>query len=96
MQRFSSWVRDATTVGLLALVLPLVRVEGQVPDSSYKSTSNDTLPKRTFGGFVDTYYAWDFDRPHTFDRVYTTQPARHAEFPHRPRFTSDWAEHSFS
>jgi putative OmpL-like beta-barrel porin-2 len=32
------------------------------------------------GGFVDTYIAWDFSRPHSFDRSYTTQPARHSEF----------------
>ena len=56
-------------------------IEAQTTDSSYKqSPANDTVPKRTFGGFVDTYYAWDFDRPHTFDRAFTTQPARHAEF----------------
>jgi hypothetical protein len=35
---------------------------------------------RTVGGFVDGYYAWDFNRPPLFDRQYTTQPARHAEF----------------
>ena len=40
----------------------------------------DTAPKIVFGAFVDGYYAWDFDRPHDFDRAYTTQPARHAEF----------------
>ena len=33
----------------------------------------------TFGAFVDTYYAYDFGRP-DFDRVFTTQPARHDEF----------------
>jgi hypothetical protein len=31
------------------------------------------------GAFVDVYGAWDFSRPPTIDRVYTTQPARHAE-----------------
>ena len=40
----------------------------------------DTNPVRSFGGFIDTYYAWDADQPHNFDRAYTTQPARHAEF----------------
>ena len=51
-----------------------------MPDSSYKPPQRaDTLPTRSFGGFVDTYYAWDFDRPHNFDRAFTTQPARHAE-----------------
>jgi hypothetical protein len=32
------------------------------------------------GAFVDAYYAFDFARPRTLDRVYTTQPARHSEF----------------
>lgn len=34
----------------------------------------------TFGAFVDGYYAWDFGRPRSLDRAYTTQPARHNEF----------------
>lgn len=34
----------------------------------------------TFGGFVDTYYAYDFNQPTNHDRSYTTQPARHNEF----------------
>jgi hypothetical protein len=24
---------------------------------------------RSVGGFVDAYYAWDFNRPHNFDRA---------------------------
>lgn len=32
------------------------------------------------GGFVDVYGAWDFSRPPTLDRPYTTQAARHSEF----------------
>ncbi len=32
------------------------------------------------GGFVDTYYAYDFNRPLTQDRDYTTQAVRHNEF----------------
>ena len=40
----------------------------------------DTTPKITFGAFVDGYYAWDFDRPAGFDRAFTTQPLRYAEF----------------
>ena len=31
------------------------------------------------GAFVDVYGAWDFSRPPSIDRAYTTQPARHAE-----------------
>lgn len=33
-----------------------------------------------WGGFVDAYYAWDVHRPASFDRAYTTQAARQAEF----------------
>jgi hypothetical protein len=40
----------------------------------------DTTVKVTFGGFIDGYYAYDFDRPPSIDRSYTTQPARHNEF----------------
>jgi hypothetical protein len=31
-------------------------------------------------GFVDTYYAYDFNRPQNKDRAFTTLPARHSEF----------------
>ena len=31
------------------------------------------------GGFVDVYYAYDFGKPRTLDRVLTTQAARHNE-----------------
>lgn len=34
----------------------------------------------TFDGFVDLYYAYDFNEPTNHDREYTTQPARHNEF----------------
>lgn len=33
-----------------------------------------------FGGFVDTYYAYDFNRPSNLDRAFTTTAARHNEF----------------
>jgi hypothetical protein len=60
---------------------------GQGVDTTRKATTAyadttkaaDTATVRTYGGFVDTYYAWDFDRPRFFDRAYTTQSARHAE-----------------
>lgn len=32
-----------------------------------------------FDGFLDTYYAYDFNNPPQNERVYTTQPARHNE-----------------
>lgn len=33
-----------------------------------------------WGGFIDTYYAYDFNNPSTIDRQYTTQAIRHNEF----------------
>src|ERR1019366_3532652 len=57
------------------------RAEAQTTDSNAApAPAEDSGPKVTFGGFVDTYYAWDFDRPNDFQRAYTTQPVRHAEF----------------
>jgi hypothetical protein len=50
------------------------------PDTTKAVAAADTVPKITVGAFLDGYYAWDFDRPYNFDRAYTTQPARHAEF----------------
>lgn len=41
--------------------------------------ASDTSAVVRFGGFVDTYFAWDFGRPPTLDRAFTTQAARHAE-----------------
>jgi hypothetical protein len=32
------------------------------------------------GGFIDAYYAYDFNAPSNFEREYTTQPVRHNEF----------------
>jgi len=45
-----------------------------------QSAAVDSGAKVTLGAFIDGYYAWDGDRPSNFDRAYTTQPARHAEF----------------
>ncbi|HXH74889.1 MAG TPA: outer membrane beta-barrel protein [Bacteriovoracaceae bacterium] len=33
-----------------------------------------------FGGFIDTYFAYDFNNPSHHKRAYTTQPVRHNEF----------------
>ncbi len=41
--------------------------------------AQDTLPVK-FGGFVDTYYAYDFNDPKNHEREFTTQPVRHNEF----------------
>jgi hypothetical protein len=43
-------------------------------------SSPDTAVTVSFGGFVDSYYAYDFGRPANFDRPFTTQAARHNEF----------------
>jgi hypothetical protein len=37
-------------------------------------------PKTTVNGFVDVYYAYDFNRHTGRDRSFTTQPLRHNEF----------------
>lgn len=39
----------------------------------------DSVPRLSFGAFVDGYYAYDFGRPRTHDRPFTTQAARHDE-----------------
>jgi hypothetical protein len=76
---------------VICSVLPMV-VHGQGTDSSRMpppdstarvtspATSPDTAIHLTFGGFVDSYYAYDFNRPPVLDRAYTTQAARHNEF----------------
>ncbi len=45
-----------------------------------QATSPDTSTHIAFGGFVDTYYAYDFGRPENIDRLFTTQAIRHNEF----------------
>lgn len=44
------------------------------------SDAQSATPTITWGGYVDGYYAYDFGRPATFDRAFTTQPARANEF----------------
>ncbi len=43
-------------------------------------TIAETEKKITWGGFIDTQYAFDFNKPLNGDRSFTTQPARHNEF----------------
>lgn len=45
-----------------------------------QSPSADTSTHVSVGGFIDSYYAYDFGRPPNIDRVFTTQAARHNEF----------------
>jgi hypothetical protein len=49
-------------------------------DTAAVHSSPDTAVTVSFGGFVDSYYAYDFGRPVNFDRPFTTQAARHNEF----------------
>lgn len=84
--------RKSRVAALTAAVLmsATIRAHATVVDTSQTNqppaaapageASPDTTRVRSYGAFVDTYYAWDFKRPHNFDRAYTTQPARHAEF----------------
>jgi len=54
----------------------LAAAQGESPATA----TPDTATRITLGAFVDGYYAFDFNRPTTFDRAFTTQPARHNEF----------------
>lgn len=54
-------------LGILILVIP-----------TSKTWAEDK--KISFGGFIDSQYAFDFNAPASGDRVFTTQPARHNEF----------------
>ena len=67
-----------TIVALTAqfAIATLVAAQGAPPATA----TPDTVTRITVGGFVDGYYAFDFNRPPTFDRAFTTQPARHNEF----------------
>lgn len=47
--------------------------------SCFLAFSAKASPVR-FGGFVDTYYAYDFNNPSDHERQYTTQPSRSNEF----------------
>lgn len=49
-------------------------------DVAVAPSSPDTAVTVSFGGFVDSYYAYDFGRPPNFDRPFTTQAVRHDEF----------------
>lgn len=44
------------------------------------TAQGDTTTRVWLGAFVDTYYAYDFGRPRSIDRAFTTQAARHSEF----------------
>lgn len=75
----SATILLALPAGLLAQSADTA-MKAKQPDSLAAAAVADTAIKVTFGGFVDGYYAYDFNRPPSIDRSYTTQPARHNEF----------------
>lgn len=52
---------------------------GHADDLSQSKNASAKLPI-VFGGFIDTYYVYDFNNPANHDRSFTTQPSRHNEF----------------
>jgi len=69
-------------LALLALLTPLTQplaLGAQAADSAAVARA-DTAVRAIVGAFVDGYFAYDFNRPGTLDRQFTTQPARHGEF----------------
>lgn len=51
-----------------------------VPAAVSAQANADTSITVAVSGFVDGYYAYDFNHPRTLDRPFTTQAARHDEF----------------
>jgi hypothetical protein len=66
-------MRQHILAGTIALSAPAATL-------AQGSAAADTAVTVIFGGFVDGYYAYDFNRPANFDRSFTTQPARSNEF----------------
>src|SRR5690349_13594560 len=69
-------VRRFALLPLAAAVLSLI------PTSKARAQdpARDTTIRIAFGGFVDAYFAYDFNHPRDLDRPFTTQAARHDEF----------------
>ena len=71
---------------LAALLAHPVLAHSLRAQSLADSAARDSAPALHLSAFVDGYYAYDFNRPPTFDRsfaggaLFTTQPARHNEF----------------
>ncbi len=66
-------VAAASAVIAIVMFVPVLQLVAQ-------STASDSSRRVTVGAFVDGAYAFDFNRPPTRDRSFTTQPARHNEF----------------
>lgn len=59
-----------------SFVFAVAAIMSLSPNRSFAETER----KITWGGFVDTQYAFDFNSPPNGDRAFTTQPARDNEF----------------
>jgi hypothetical protein len=76
----------AVALGASALLTlaaaPLAGQQASASDTAARAapTSPDTAVQVKFGAFLDSYYAYDFNHPHSLDRAFTTQAARHDEF----------------
>ena len=55
-------------------------VAARVRADSYAKAATDTAIAVVFGGWIDTYYAYDFNRPPGQDHAFTAEVARHNEF----------------
>jgi hypothetical protein len=62
---------------VIALLLTTLVTPGRM---NAQNPQLDSATKVSFGGYLDTYYAFDFNRPREHDRAFTTQAARHNEF----------------
>lgn len=63
---------------MLARLLPIIICSCLFTHSGH--ADEPPPPTVTWGGFVDSQYAFDFNTPSTGDRAFTTQPARANEF----------------
>jgi hypothetical protein len=69
----------AGRIALAQAARPAATAPAQL-DTVAAHSSPDTAVTISLGGFVDSYYAYDFGRPVNFDRPFTTQAVRHNEF----------------
>lgn len=75
---------------LLALLLPANEDAGRLASDTIPlqrvarrdstMAKADSAARITFGAFLDAYIAYDWGRPRSLDRGFTTQAARHSEF----------------
>jgi hypothetical protein len=72
-------IRAAGGLLIVAAACPAL-AQPSSPIKSDSASRADTAVTVSFGAFVDSYYAYDFGRPKNFDRLFTTQAARHNEF----------------